>query len=235
MTSHPLPAWEEREMRGAAAPWRQALLGVLVPFKAPAASPMSDANALLWWRVVCAVSVLPIAALLHWGLFHHPTCMLNNFGHEYTPAVIWAWLSRDPALPWAVIGMFLVYRIGLNWSALRALIAPGFVAGLLFTLWIWDIPWSGRAVCGHFHDDAFMIAEGVPMRSKHVLGVCAILYTSSMFWVFPRFVGAGRRVAGAAGEASRGGVAPAGVGAAGIPAFATAAYPRVRFNPDMER
>jgi hypothetical protein len=235
MSSHPNMAWEERELRAGVRRLNgrdtlSAFAAVLLPFKAPSSSPTTDAAARLWWKVVCVLSVLPIAALLHWGVFHRPTCMLNNFGHEYTPAVIWAWLSRDPALPWAMVMMAAAYHIGMRRSLVRALIAPGFAAGLLFTLWIWDVPFSGRVVCGHFHDNEFMLAAGVPLRSVHVLGVCTALYGSSMLWVLPRFVGIpGRRQGRSTGK-----TAPAAAMPAGIPVFATAAYPRARFNPDHE-
>ena len=229
MTSHPLGAWGEREIRGAQASalprWNAAIRGVLLPFKAPTASPLTDAGARLWWRVVCVLSVLPVAALLHYGVFHRPTCMLNNFGHEYTPAVVGAWLMRDPSLPWAIAAMVAAHWIGARVLLARALVAPGFITGLLFTLWIWDVPFTGRVVCDHFHDKGFVVA-GVGLGTKHIAGVCAVMYVLSQAAVFPRFIGSAARGSAARGRAD--GLAPALTPA---PVLAGAGYARARLVP----
>lgn len=241
MTSHPLAAWEEREIRtdapgpsGLLTRWNAAIRGVLLPFKAPTASPLTDADARLWWRIVCVLSVLPVAALLHYGVFHRPTCMLNNFGHEYTPAVVATWLKADPSLPWAIAAMVAVHWIGARMLLARALVAPGFITGLLFTLWIWDVPFTGRVVCDHFHDKGFFIASGVALGTKHIAGVCAVMYVLSQLAVFPRFMGSAARPRpedaplpdpALAAMAGGGRVAAA-------PVLAGAGYPRARLVPE---
>lgn len=64
------------------------------------------------WKVACFLSIFNFAAILHHAVFWRPTCMLNPFGPDYTPEVVIHWLSRDPALPWAILIAILIYHMG---------------------------------------------------------------------------------------------------------------------------
>lgn len=101
---------------------------------------------------VAALLFLPFTAMLHHAVFFRPTCMLNPFGEDYTLAVMRVWLSQDPS-PYlglvAALGAFFVLR-RFAWLTPYAL--AFFFAFLPLSIWIWDIPFSGRVVCALFHD-----------------------------------------------------------------------------------
>lgn len=147
-----------------------------LPLSAPVDAVHSSPAAARWWRAASALTVLPYTAVLHWGVFHRGTCILNNFGHEYTPAVLGAWIKGDPSLGWAIAWAMATYLLGLRLAALRALVAPALLAFLPFVVWIWDIPFSGRAVCHTGHDDRILLADGSPLRTSIILGVCAMAW-----------------------------------------------------------
>lgn len=160
---------------------------IILPTSVPTDSPLVSAKTYSWWITICALAVIPYAAILHWGIFHAPTCMLNNFGHRYTLENIAAWLYRDPSLPWAIFWSILTFHLGLRYSLVRALVAPGFVAFAAFSLWIWDIPLTDHLICRIFHDGRFEIAAGVSLRTLHILGFCTLLYLGFVGVVFARF------------------------------------------------
>lgn len=160
---------------------------IVLPTSVPTESPMVSATAYSWWRTISLLAVIPYAAVLHWAIFHHPTCMLNNFGHRYTLANIAAWLYRDPSLPWAIFAAILTFQLGLRFSLVRALVAPGFAAFAAFSLWIWDIPFTDHLICRIFHDGRFEIAAGVSLRTLHILSFCSLLYVGSLGVIATRF------------------------------------------------
>src|SRR5437660_975028 len=106
-----------------------------------------------WWRIACIVSVIPIAAILHHRIFWKSTCILRPFGGDYTPSVVHDWLLRDPSLPWAMVLCVLAWSVGRRFSVIKLLVAPLFLSFLPLSIWLWDIPFSGRYICRHFHDN----------------------------------------------------------------------------------
>ena len=114
------------------------------------------------WHFVCAALVVPLAAIFHHAVFYRPTCMLNAFGPAYTPAVVAQWLSRDPSPYLAVLAAVIAWRLGHYAPRVRPFAALFLVAFLPLSVWIWDLPFTGRTVCRHFHDGQ------VPLRSRHL-------------------------------------------------------------------
>lgn len=114
------------------------------------------------WVAVCALNIIPLTAILHHLAFFRPTCILNNFGHDYTPAVILNWLSHDPSLPIAVALVIILYFIGRRFEAMRVPALVFFFAFLPLSVWIWDIPFTNRVICYSFHDGRGWL------RSKHL-------------------------------------------------------------------
>ena len=108
-----------------------------------------------------ALLVLPITAVLHHLVFFRGMCMLNKIGPDYTLATIKRWLSIDPSLPIAIALALVVLVAGLQWKWIRTLAAPGLVATLPLTLWVWDIPFTGRIICDSFHDGRLRIGSTV--------------------------------------------------------------------------
>jgi hypothetical protein len=128
------------------------------------------------WLTLCALLVIPLAAMWHNLFFYWTTCMLNPFGHEYTADVLLHWLSRDPSLPMAMLMAIGAYHLGNRVHLLRLLVAPFLLAFLPLSLWIWDIPFSGRIICENFHDLKLVLPGDFPLRGRHLYVVGAVAY-----------------------------------------------------------
>lgn len=152
----------------------QALLGIFWPPVAPVFTEDGQQQR-VWWMLHCILLVIPLTAIWHHGVFYRPRCMLNDFGPEYTPEVVAQWLSRDPSLGWAIVAALLIYAFGARWQIVRLLTAPVFLAFLPLSIWIWDIPFSGRMICHWGHDKRVLPGLGIVMRTRYLymLGVAA--------------------------------------------------------------
>lgn len=137
----------------------------------PSAPTLDDDH---WWKISCILLIVPLTAILHHVVFYTATCMINNFGPEYTPAVVWNWLSRDPSLPWAIVASGIAYYMGTRLKWVRVVVAPVFVAFLPLSFWLWDIPFAGRPICKYYHDGKAILYGNSPLRSLHfyILGAC---------------------------------------------------------------
>ena len=135
-----------------------------------------------WWLITCAVNVIPVTAVIHHRVFQRPTCMLNNFGDDYTPTVVASWLLRDPSLAWAIIVMMAIYVIGKKWAVIQLLVAPLFISFIPLSLWIWDIPFSGRIICHSFHDNKAFIGNFL-ITSKHLYLAVATIYLAFVIYL----------------------------------------------------
>jgi hypothetical protein len=122
-------------------------------------------------RSFCLLAFVPLAAVFHHAVFYHPTCMLNPFGQE-SLATYRLWLTRDPSLPWAMIGAMAIYWLAASARAQTAVLA--FLVGFLpLSIWIWDIPLSHRLVCRSWHDGRLALPAFGTVRTHHLylLGV----------------------------------------------------------------
>ena len=88
----------------------QAIWAVAWPLQAPLDGDRGRAHG-AWWLATCLVTVIPLTAALHHGLFYGGMCMLNSFGQDYTATVIATWLVRDPSLACALVAMMATYWI----------------------------------------------------------------------------------------------------------------------------
>lgn len=122
----------------------------------------------LRWALACVLVVPPLAAILHHVVFYRATCMLNDFGPEYGLMTVGLWLSRDPSLWVAMLIALAAYQLGNRLTGLRPLAIPFVLAFLPLTLWIWDLPFTGRIICHYLHDDQLLLAEGVPFKSRYL-------------------------------------------------------------------
>lgn len=170
--------------------WSSVLYPVLVPWLAPRESPLTSRLALRWWRTICLLSILPVAAAFHNVVLpaSRSTCMLNPLHvTDWSLDMISLWLSQDPSLPLAMATMAIVYGVGLHVGLMRALVAPGFVCSLMYSLWVWDIPFTGRGICRTIHDNRVMLWEGQPLNSRVVILASAGLYLLALPAVLARF------------------------------------------------
>jgi hypothetical protein len=91
------------------------------------------------YRALC---VLPVTAILHHAVFYRPTCILNPFAGNLS-----LWLTRDPSLPYAVLVVVAL------WDRVPEILARRFFFAFLpLTLWLWDLPGTGRVIHRTFHD-----------------------------------------------------------------------------------
>jgi hypothetical protein len=123
-------------------------------------------------------SFFPLTAVLHHAIFYRPTCILNNFGPEYTLPVVAGWLSSDPSPYLALIGAFAVFALALYYPALRLAVLAALMATLPLTIWIWDIPFTGRIVCQLGHDGRAMI------NSQDLYIFAAIVFGPIWYWLW---------------------------------------------------
>lgn len=143
----------------------------------------------LRWALACALSVLPVAAILHHAVFYQTTCMLNPFGADYSLDVLALWLSRDPSLWIALLLGLAAFQLGNRVRGLRPLVLPFVVAFAPLALWIWDLPFSGRIICNLFHDERLVLMEGVALRSRHLYylgGAFYGLFMARLAWLWLR-------------------------------------------------
>jgi hypothetical protein len=104
--------------------------------------------------------------------------MLPSGAADYTPSQVVRWLSLDPSLPVTIVLMIIVYLLGNRLRAIRLLAAPVFISFLPLSLWIWDIPFTGRYICNHFHDDRLMIMDGFPVKTRYFYLIGLAVYLS---------------------------------------------------------
>lgn len=130
----------------------------------------------LRWKVSAALLVIPFTAVLHHLVFFRGMCMLNKIGDDYTPSVIALWLSRDPSLPVACVLALVLWFAGRKWVWIQDLAIPAIVAGIPLSLWIWDIPLTGRFICDSFHDGRLRLSDGTVVTTKWMYLLSAFLY-----------------------------------------------------------
>jgi hypothetical protein len=128
------------------------------------------------WIAACALLVLPVAAIAHHGLFYPRSCILAPFGWDYDLPTITLWLSRDPSLYLAIVVAPITFALGQRFANLRWLVLPFVIAFAPLTLWIWDLPFTGGFICRHLHDGRALLADGVPLKSRHLYMLGAALY-----------------------------------------------------------
>ena len=144
----------------------------IVPILWPLSRRFSDR--LESWHAACILLAIPLTAMLHHLLQGH-RCMLETYGTDYNFAALKQLFLRDPSLPWAIVAMVVAYHLGKAWPLLRQAAAPAFAALLPLTIWLWDIPFSGRFVCHHLHDGRVHLA-GVRLNTTWIYALCLLLY-----------------------------------------------------------
>lgn len=134
-------------------------------------------NSAHYWFILSISLAIPLGAVFHHALFYRPTCMLNPFGEAYyISSVLLAWLSTDPSLPWAIVLSTFIYNTGKRYPGLKIYVAPVFIAFLPLSIWIWDIPFTGRFICDHFHDAKLTIFGKYVFQTRYLYAFGLIVY-----------------------------------------------------------
>ena len=153
---------------------------ILKPILWPPSSPRAadGQENRIWWLILCVLLVIPFGTIFHHTIFYRFTCTLNPFGADYyLPSVLYAWLSRDPSLPWAIVTAVFVYSIGKRYRKIKLLSASIFVSFLPLSFWIWGIPFTGHLICDYFHDDRLLIF-GHSMKTSYLYLLGIFIYAS---------------------------------------------------------
>lgn len=130
------------------------------------------------WRRTCALLVVPGAAVLHHALFFPRTCMWVPFeGGDDRAADVRRLLREDGSLPWAVALAAATYRLGKRQPGVRRLCAPLVPGFFPLAVWLWDLPFSRRALCEYLHDGKLAMG-GRGVRTAHVYALSAGLYAA---------------------------------------------------------
>src|SRR5262245_38363246 len=98
------------------------------------------------WPITAVLLAFPLAAAAHHLIFYRPYCMLGEMGPDYDLATIAIWLQVDPSPYVAGIAATLVYAAGRRWPELIPPSVAFLLAALPYTIFIWDIPGTGRTV-----------------------------------------------------------------------------------------
>jgi hypothetical protein len=130
------------------------------------------------WSMLCALLLIPATAVAHHLVFFPHKCMLEGFGDDYTARAVADWLSHDPSLLCAAVAVFALYYLGRHRPWVRRVAAPAFISTLPVSIWIWDIPFSHRSICSHFHDGRLSILLGVPVSTKSLYMLSATVYAA---------------------------------------------------------
>ena len=173
--------------------------GMIWPPAAPIAA--ADRASRAWWGTLCVLLVLPFTAVLHHAVFCRPTCMPNHFNAtDYNLEGLRLWLAGDPSLYVALVMAVLVWFAGRRLEFVRLLAAPFWVSFLPFSIWIWDIPGSGRLICKLCHDGRVVLPLlDLTVRTRHLylVGMVAYAVLSGLtFLAWRQFSGRGQTTAG---------------------------------------
>jgi hypothetical protein len=139
------------------------------------------------WFIVSVLLFIPLTAIFHHAIFYRPTCMLRPFGDDYYPGVVLKWLANDASPYLAVLCSVGIYWAGRSYPKLKPWALAFLISFLPLSLWIWDIPFSGRAVCAHLHDSR------VGIHSRHLYALGAALWLPVRWALYSLKAGARRR------------------------------------------
>ena len=127
------------------------------------------------WRTACVLLTIPLTGAVH-HLFQEHRCILNLNGSDYNLPALRQLFLHDPSLPWAIVTMIVVYHLGKGAAWLRRAAVPAFTAFIPLSIWLWDIPFTGRLICRTFHDRRFHLAPGVPLGTRWIYCLCFLIY-----------------------------------------------------------
>ncbi len=172
-------------------------MAVVAPPLAPAADPLTDRAARRWWLATSVLCFFPFGAVLHNRVWWKPICMMNPFGVDYTDwETLKMWLSQDATPSSAALACLCMFLVGRRWWWVRAMAAPIFVCGLPLSVWLWDIPGSGRWVCLNLHNNRLLLWPGQPLTTPLLTVLYLAMYIPLAAWCVLRFARARGRNAG---------------------------------------
>jgi len=125
---------------------------------------------------IALACLFPFTAVLHHAFFYHPTCMLNNFGADYTLRVVANWLHSDASPYLGLLGAISTFALPIFEIAALAFA----IVTIPLSLWIWDIPFTGRLICRLGHDGR------LTLNTFDLYILAAISFGPIMYWLWRR-------------------------------------------------
>ncbi len=119
---------------------------------------------------------IPLTAIFHHLIFYPPTCILNLFGPDYYFDVVRLWLQNDPSFPIAFVLALIAWLIARRFVQIRSWSVAFILAFLPLSVWIWDIPFTGRLICHALHDGKSFI------HTRHLYMIGAAAWLSLVFF-----------------------------------------------------
>jgi hypothetical protein len=102
--------------------------------------------------------------------------MLRPFGADYSSVeALSAWLSRDPSLSWSLAVALGTFFLGRQIPLIKILAVCMLISFMPLAIWIWDIPFTGRLICHHAHDDKLQVL-GWSVTSRHFYGLGVVVF-----------------------------------------------------------
>jgi len=126
------------------------------------------------WLAQSAALFIPYFAILHHAVFFPRNCILKAFGDDYDLRTLRLLLQANPAIPWALLAVWLTYRLGQHARVGRFVqlaAMPFFIGFIPLVLWVWDIPFAGRPICRNFHDGRLVLPVLGTMHGIYLYGL----------------------------------------------------------------
>lgn len=134
-------------------------------------------SSILMSASIAFCTFFPLTAIFHHAVFYRPTCILNNFGRDYTPEVVLTWLELDPSPGLGLLCALLIFAVSAYFPIIRLAALAFAIATIPLSLWIWDIPFTGRIVCALGHDGRW------PLRTFYLYILAAISIGPIFYWL----------------------------------------------------
>jgi hypothetical protein len=129
------------------------------------------------WGLTATASFFPVTAILHHAFFYRWQCILNPFGPEYTIETVKTLITSDSSVALGAVTTLCIWVVGRRWQPLQRLVLAFVLALVPLTIWLWDIPFTARAVCHHFHDGQY------GLRSVYFYALGALLFFPALWWI----------------------------------------------------
>lgn len=140
-----------------------------------------------YWQVICFLCVFPFTAFLHHVVFFRGKCILNDFSvRDYSPLFVRRWLSHDLSLPIAIILALIIYYTGKRYNFVQKLIYPVPFSFLIYSIYVWDIPFTQRIICRRFHDGHCVWFKDIVLNGSHILFCSLFVYFITIFLILAK-------------------------------------------------
>jgi len=92
----------------------------------------------------------------------------------------------DLSLPIASILVLIIYYIGRKYNFIQKLIYPVPFSFLIYSLYVWDIPFTQRIICREFHDGRCVLFGGLVLKGSHILFCSLFVYFITIFLILAK-------------------------------------------------